>query len=241
VSSTARLLSFIPQGTGTCGVCNDPVTPYEFRGHVHIPILCPECHKEEQLEADKEAQRKAQRSLVAQQSFRPGFEEFTFDAYRPNGNRRAYDRCRLYVDTFRAAGGRGLALQGGVGLGKTHLGVSVARCVPGAYVINTVELLDEIRKSFAPDGQPTKTYQKCCEAPLLVLDDMGKAKPTEWVLERLYQLVNYRIENQLPIILTTNDDPQAWDARWTPAIADRIRGACDLIEFTGLSYRSCNR
>jgi len=73
------------------------------------------------------------------------------------------------------------------------------------------------------------------------LDDMGKAKPSEWVSESLYALINYRIENKLPIVITTNDKPDNWDHRWTPAVADRIRGACELIEFTGLSHRSPKR
>jgi DNA replication protein DnaC len=241
VSSTAKLLDSIPQGTGTCEACAEEVAPYDYRGCTFTPKLCPSCIEAEQLNADRKAQRHANRHLHEQQQLRRAFEDYRFDTYSPNGNRRAYERCRLYAETFRAGAGDGLALQGGVGVGKTHLAVSVARLVPGAYVINAVELLQEIRDSFGPDGKPTKTYQRCLVAPLLVLDDMGKAKPSEWALERFYQLINYRIENMLPIVVTTNDPPDSWDMRWGEAVADRIRGACSLVEFVGLSHRALRR
>lgn len=240
MSSTFGLLAHIPQGDGTCR-CGEHVEPYEFRGHRFVPTTCPRCQEKERLDQDRKAVRAANRNLHPQQQLRAGFEGFTFDAYAPNGNRRAYDQCLLYADTVRSSDGRGLALQGGVGIGKTHLGVSIARRVPGAYVINVAELLQELRSSFGADGRPTKVYQRCKDAPLLVLDDMGKAKPSEWVAEALYALINYRVENKLPMVITTNDQPDNWDNRWTPAVADRIRGACDLVEMSGLSHRTLKR
>ena len=43
-----------------------------------------------------------------------------------------------------------------------------------------------------------------CECDLLIIDDLGKEKLSEWVLEKLFQIVNTRYENMLPIIITTN-------------------------------------
>jgi len=240
VSSTAlRYLTSIPQGTGLCATCHEPVQEYQCMDQTLMPMYCPTCLTKNQLEADREAARKAHRVLYAKQKLRPGLEHCSFSSYRPNGNSGPYGRCLLYAETFRPSDGHGLALQGGVGTGKTHLAVSIARRIPGAFVINAVDLLEAIRDSF--DGTPTKVYRTATDAPLLVLDDMGKAKPTEWALERFYHLINFRIENLLPIIITTNDDPRSWDMHWTPAIADRVRGACELIEFAGLSHRAQKR
>jgi DNA replication protein DnaC len=202
-----------------------------------MPTSCPACIERAKLEQDRLAVRSATRDIFQQQTLPPGLRGLSFESYSPNGNRRAYDRCLLYADTVGSGNGRGLALQGGVGTGKTHLGVSVARRVAGSYVINAVELLDDLRSSFAPGAIPTDTYRRCLRTPLLVLDDMGKQKPSDWVAERLYHLVNYRVEHLLPMIVTTNDAPDNWDNRWTEAVADRIRGACDLVLFTGLSHR----
>ena len=43
-----------------------------------------------------------------------------------------------------------------------------------------------------------------CECDLLIIDDLGKEKLSEWVLEKLFQIINARYENMLPVIITTN-------------------------------------
>lgn len=235
----ASLVDRIPQGTGECKDCHAHVETYEYNRHTFTPPLCPACRGKAN-EAEDERLRRA-RPLLPVQVLRPKFTGFTFEGFHPDGNRRVLDVCRVYADSFPHPDGAGLALQGGVGLGKTHLAVAVARRVPGSYVINAVELLDELRRSFAPGAVPTKVYDVCLQTPLLVLDDMGKQKPTEWAAERLYYLMNYRTEYRLPVIVTTNDQPSLWDSRWTEAVADRVRGMCELVTMRGLSHRRVER
>lgn len=231
-------LDRVPQGTGKCIDCNHDVHPIDLAGRDFIPLRCPTCAEAEANAAELQAfQRSARRQVVPIQNLPPALRRLSFESYTPNGNRRAFDVCRVYADSFPRTDGRGLALQGGVGIGKTHLAVSVARSVPGSYVINAVALLDELRRGFAPGASPTKVWDYVMQTPLLVLDDMGKQKPTEWVAERLYQLLNHRTEYLLPVIVTTNDDPSIWDSRWTPAVADRVRGMCALVSMSGLSHR----
>lgn len=95
-----------------------------------------------------------------------------------------------------------LVLTGEVGSGKTHTAVAVARALflAGRTVEcwATVDLLDALR----PDGGVE--LDQLADVDVLVLDDLGAERPSEWVAERLYALVNRRWLYERPTIVTTN-------------------------------------
>ena len=231
------LIESLPQGDGTCDECGAEVDTISFQGHKYTPRKCTQCIGAANELALAEAHHQNTRAKPVENGVRARFACCTFDTYRADGNRREVDLCRLYADSFPPPDGAGLALCGGVGTGKTHLAVSVARCVAGAYVINTTELLDEIRSSFAEGAKPTKTFQTCMEAPLLVLDDVGQEKASTWVWERLYILINRRYEMMLPTIFTTNVQPEDWERKWGKAVASRIYGMCSILQLQGVDWR----
>ena len=55
-----------------------------------------------------------------------------------------------------------------------------------------------------PDEENYENIEKYSKTPLLIIDDLGKERPSEWTLEKLFTIVNNRYENNLPIIITTN-------------------------------------
>ena len=66
-------------------------------------------------------------------------------------------------------------------------------------------MLDFIRDSYSDSEVSDKDYLNLYySVDLLVIDDLGKEKPTEWVLEKLFLIVNNRYNNYLPIVITTN-------------------------------------
>lgn len=68
-----------------------------------------------------------------------------------------------------------------------------------------IQLLDFIRDSYSDSEVSDKDYLNLYSSvDLLVIDDLGKEKPTEWVLEKLFLIVNNRYNNYLPIVITTN-------------------------------------
>lgn len=68
-----------------------------------------------------------------------------------------------------------------------------------------IQLLDFIRDSYSDSEVSDKDYLNLYSSvDLLVIDDFGKEKPTEWVLEKLFLIVNNRYNNYLPIVITTN-------------------------------------
>lgn len=106
--------------------------------------------------------------------------------------------------------GRGLWFHGTVGTGKTTLALLVAKAARDAghsvAVYSMPLLFAELRNTFGDDSKDTHLafFRRLCEVDLLVLDDVGAERQTEWVLEQLYSLVNERWQDQRSIVVTSN-------------------------------------
>jgi DNA replication protein DnaC len=138
-------------------------------------------------------------------------------------------------------GGRGLWFDGPVGTGKTSLAILVAKAAKDAgrsYAVYPVpRLLAEIKRTFDRDASDTYLgfFRRLCTVDVLVLDDLGAEKQTEWVLEQLYSIVNERWQDRRSIVVTTNipdADPDA-PARMLQASARDLRDATASGRFDG--------
>jgi len=95
------------------------------------------------------------------------------------------------------------------GCGKTHLAAAIAnyQLAQGKPVLFVVvpDLLDHLRSTFSPDSKISydEFSEKIKEVPLLILDDFGEQSATPWAQEKLYQLINYRYNARLPMVVTT--------------------------------------
>ncbi len=128
--------------------------------------------------------------------------------------REAHRRARAFVDAFPAVD-KGLLLRGRHGVGKTHLAVAMLReiiATKGArgYFYETRELLKLVRDTFATAGESEMdVLRPVLDADILVLDDLGAEKTSEWVQETLGLVVNTRYSERRPTIFTTNLDDTA--------------------------------
>lgn len=102
-----------------------------------------------------------------------------------------------------------LVLQGPNGCGKTHLAAAIGnyqlqRGKPVMFVF-VPDFLDHLRSAFSPDSKVTydELFERVKLAPLLILDDFGEQASTPWAQEKLYQLINYRYNDRLPMVVTT--------------------------------------
>lgn len=110
--------------------------------------------------------------------------------------------------------GRGLWIHGDVGTGKTSLAMLIARAAGEAgrsvAIYSVPQLLAELRATYNPDSDASYDVlsRQLASVDLLVLDDLGAEKQTDWVLEQLYSLVNERWQDGRAILATSNSpDP----------------------------------
>jgi DNA replication protein DnaC len=120
-----------------------------------------------------------------------------------------------------------LLLLGGFGCGKTHLAASIANHVVQdhrmqVYFAIAPDLLHQLRAAYAPTSNITydERFEQIRSAYLLVIDDLGAEQSTPWAVEKLYQIFNYRYNNRLPTVVTTNSDLDSLDPRVRSRLCD---------------------
>lgn len=216
--------------TGECYDCRD--TGWRF-GELQEPCSCPRGHairEERRMGQVREIWREARIPLRQQ-----GFTLATFPARQLD----AYALVREFLGTWD--GRRGLLLVGAYSTGKTGLMVALMREAAELYAgtpyrmrfMASVELMQALRpngSSGHEDPERGALFDRLMRTRLLGLDDLGKDKPTDWVLDRLFTLFNYRSAHMLPTFVTTNYNVEELVERVGDAVADRLMEMCDGIE-----------
>jgi len=166
-----------------------------------------------QQELDKERQSRLQRYSGLEPKLLKNMTFDNFDWKRVNLPPEQRENLRKAFDTafdFAKSPDGWVVFQGVNGCGKTHLAAAIAnyRLKAGQPVKLVVvpDLLDHLRSSFSPESTVTydQLFEEVKNAPLLILDDLGKQSTTPWAQEKLYQIINHRCNYQLPTVVTTN-------------------------------------
>lgn len=170
------------------------------------------------------------------------FQNRRFETFAVNAkNKLAYEKCKKYCENFSEKSGQGLILIGGYGTGKTHLAVAILhelleKSVSGLF-ITVPELLAEIRKSFDNKSDSGQLLNKLKTVQFLILDDLGAEKPTEWVKEQIFVIINSRYENMKSTVITSNCVITELENRIGPRTVSRIIEMCDGVLLDGEDYR----
>lgn len=157
--------------------------------------------------------------------------------YHPNQNLVAGCKKWFRDDYPRR---RNLIITGSYGSGKTSAAIGILSNLYFDYGVNVLfgtfaEMLDQIRAGFDKGAADSGdlTMFRLQGVPVLVVDDLGAEKPSEWVSERLYQIVNDRYQWQRPTIFTTNLDQKAIEQRVGKRTSDRIFDSAIVLEADG--------
>ncbi len=172
-----------------------------------------------------------------------------FTAYNESLEKAAAD-AHAIAEAYPAAA-RGLFLEGQPGVGKTHLAVAVLRQVieqTGARGLfyDTRDLLRVIRSTYDPSIRTTEldVLRPVMQADLLVLDDLGAEKTSEWVEETMNLIVNTRYNERRLTIFTSNyadipddTDPNSLLFRIGHRMRSRLHEMCEFVVMDGADYR----
>ncbi|HET6208088.1 MAG TPA: ATP-binding protein [Terracidiphilus sp.] len=164
----------------------------------------------------QEMQREERRLAAAR--IPAGYWECTLDTYETafsgadQSQARALLTARKFVEAYPVdTAGKGLLFIGSLGVGKTHLAVGVLRRLlkeRGARGIfcDYGALVKEIQMSFNPRSSATEydLLDPILTTEVLVVDDLGAQKPTDWVWDNVALILNTRYNNKLTTIVTTN-------------------------------------
>ncbi len=187
----------------------------------------------------------------------------TLETFRPGeGLQLAFEKAQRFVDVYPAVeAGTGLLFTGPIGVGKTHLATAILQKLtaekgaPGLFC-DYRELLKQITNSYNSRVETTEleVLKPVFETELLVLDELGAAKPTDWVWDTVALILNTRYNDKRTTIITTNYPNQraggtggteARQAVREETLGDRIgdrmwsrlQEMCVAVEMRGVDYR----
>ena len=186
-----------PEANAVCGICFGTGTQLKpGKG----AVIC-ECRR---------TNRKA--NLLKAARIPPRFQSRSFETYYPKNETQsfAHNYVKSLINQYPAVD-KGLLLMGGVGVGKTHLAISIMRAliekkgVPCLF-FELGSLLKAIQESYSSISETSemRVLAPVYETEVLVLDELGAIVPTDWVRDTLYQIINTRYNNSKLTIFTTN-------------------------------------
>lgn len=246
--SNLRKFSVVPKAAS--GACkDDELCPVCFGSG--IEIIAGQGARQCQCRISKRKENSLERLNIPQR-----YADCHFHNYKPDhsSQQNALKMASKLSMEFPAVE-RGLLFMGTVGVGKTHLAISILKSLSekgfSSYFCEFGALLREIQNSYNPVSQTSELIllAPVFQSDVLVLDELGASKPTEWVRDTLSYIINTRYNDKKLTIFTTNyldarDDSEGrkgtedtLDERIGVRLRSRLHEMCTTIRVTGKDYR----
>ena len=236
-----------------CGKCNTPKQAF-FEGHKRVPILGDRHPVECQC---RRVEREKQEAIINEQKHLGLVHRLKSDGFsdtemcnwtfaNDNGRNPQMKHAHRYVDKWAEVRTKniGLLLWGGVGTGKSFFAGCIANALMEQEVpvrmTNFARILNELNSSFSGRND---IVDRLCRYPLLIIDDFGMERGTEYALEQIYNIVDSRYRSRKPLIVTTNltlDEIRHPQDTAHARIYDRLLEMCVPISCIGVSLRKEN-
>jgi len=238
-----------------CDVCGSSynervyVTPDKWMGTERKPCLCMTKDINQQQLLKRQQDKKDQLRSRVHYYFQnydmissQGFSHMSFATYKSENI--SQQTALKALKNFKT-GENSIILFGLQGRGKTHLAVSCARDQKDngfvVLALKCVDLLKRIKITYRTDREAeSEILDIMQDVDLLLIDDIGTENPTDWVLEKLYMVIDHRVEHHKSTIFTTNLDGGEMVGRLGGALTSRIWGAGGLAgqyEIEGKDWR----
>ena len=235
-----------------CGKCHTPKEVFFAKGIVLMgknkhPVECgcqrTEREKQEAL-INQQKRIDLVRRLKAEGFSDPAMLDWTFENDNSRSPQMHY--AHRYVEQWQTMRSEnlGLLLWGGVGTGKSFLAGCIANTLMEQEVpvrmTNFARILNELNSSFSGRND---IVDRLCRYPLLIIDDFGMERGTEYALEQIYNIVDSRYRSRKPLIVTTNltlDEIRRPQDTAHARIYDRLLEMCVPISCIGVSLRKEN-
>lgn len=234
-----------------CSNCGEPIQKrIELLGKMRIvPIVC-KC-KKEQLEKSKLRELNRERQDRLKRLFKCSLmdEKFKIETFEKwdhsKGNKKMFEIGIKYCENFLEVkkNGAGFLIYGPPGNGKTFLSNCIAnrllqKEVPVICVsINALlERIQSTYNSFGKEGE-SDILKTLANADLLIIDDLGTEQKTDWALTKIYNIVDSRYRNGLPLIISTNKQLEELKSIYHQRTVDRLFEMCTPLKNGDRSIR----
>lgn len=224
---------------GCCQTCGEPIYHVVLSNGIEYDTEECRCREYERDLQEIERMKNDKSTIIEYNKQHCGFtkrdiEDVNATFRTSKGNVKAYNTLISYANAFNDDTSLGFYIYGNVGVGKSLIAKKVMKILLlngySAYITNIIQLMKDIKNDIS--NFKDDTLRRCQDVDLLVIDDIGTEKPTEYDKEQMFLIINSRYDNKKPIIFTSNckldDIVQKYDM--FGRIYSRIVGSTQFLE-----------
>ncbi len=184
-------------------------------------------------------------SLIKEQSFQNySLDYFSKDAKTFETMKHNKEFLQSYAEGFDPSSSKGILMVGGTGLGKTHLSSALAKRIIergfDVFYTGAIDMFSQFEHERFKSGfsnDENDIIERYYDCDLLIIDDLGTELVNQFSVSTLYNLINVRLSNKRPTVISTNLTKKEMNEKYTDRITSRLLGESFVLPFIGTDVR----